>query len=91
MEKIQLVIIDKEKDNIRKISSLIKDVSNLEIIHTSTTLMDLEILLEDRIVTVVLIGPSFALNDLEKLLKTNRNYNGKKMSNLKTPNARKPI
>lgn len=73
MEKIQIVIIDKEKDNIRKISSLIKDVSNLEIIHTSTTLMDLEILLEDRIVTVVLIGPSFALDDLEKLLKTNRN------------------
>jgi pilus assembly protein CpaE len=73
MEKIQIVIIDKEKDNIRKISSLIKDVSNLEIIHTSTTLMDLKILLEDRIVTVVLIGPSFALDDLEKLLKTNRN------------------
>jgi pilus assembly protein CpaE len=35
--------------------------------------MDLEILLKDRIVTVVLIGPSFALDDLEKLLKANSN------------------
>lgn len=73
MEKIQIVIIDKEKDNIGKISSLIKDVTSLEIIHTSTTLEDLKILLEDRIVAVVLIGPSFALNDLEWLLKINRN------------------
>ena len=73
MEKIQIVIIDKEKDNIEKISSLIKDISSVEIIQTSTTFRDLEILLEDRIVTVVLIGPSFALDDLEKLLKTNSN------------------
>ncbi len=73
MEKIQIVIIDKEKDNIEKISSLIKDVSSVEIIQTSTTLEDLKILLEDRIVAVVLIGPSFALNDLEWLLKINSN------------------
>ena len=73
MEKIQTVIIDKEKDNIEKISSLIKDISSLEIIQKSTTLRDLQILLEDRIVTVVLIGPSFALDDLEELLSANSN------------------
>ncbi|MCK5567636.1 MAG: P-loop NTPase [Actinomycetia bacterium] len=73
MEKIQIVIIDKEKDNIEKISSLIKDISSLEIIQKSTTLRDLQILLEDRIVTVVLIGPSFALDDLEELLSANSN------------------
>lgn len=73
MEKIQTVIIDKEKDGIKKISSLLKDVSNLEIIQTSSTIKDLEILLNDRMVSIVLIGPSFDLNDLEKLLKANSN------------------
>ena len=73
MEKIQTVIIDKEKDNIKKISSLLKDVSDLEVIQTSSTLKDLKILLDDRMVSIVLIGPSFDLNDLEKLLKANNN------------------
>jgi pilus assembly protein CpaE len=73
MEKLQIVIIDKEKINIEKINSLVKDVSSVEVIHTSTTLEDLKILLEDRIVTVALIGPSFAIEDLEPLLKANRN------------------
>jgi pilus assembly protein CpaE len=73
MEKIQTVIIDKEKDSIKKISSLLKDVSDLEVIQTSSTLEDLKILLDDRMVSIALIGPSFDLNDLEKLLKANSN------------------
>ena len=73
MEKIQTVIIDKEKDNIEKISSLLKDVSNLEVIQTSSTLKDLKILLDDRMVSIALIGPSFNLDDLGKLLKANSN------------------
>ena len=73
MEKIQTVIIDKEKDSIIKISSLLKDVSDLEVIQTSSTLKDLKILLDDRMVSIALIGPSFDLNDLEKLLKANSN------------------
>jgi len=73
MEKIQTVIIDKEKDNIEKINSLLKNVSDLEVIQTSSTLKDLKILLDDRMVSIALIGPSFDLNDLEKLLKANNN------------------
>ncbi len=73
MEKIQTVIIDKEKDNIEKISSLLKDVSDLEVIQTSSTLKDLKILLDDRMVSIALIGPSFDLDDLGKLLKANSN------------------
>ena len=73
MEKIQTVIIDKEKDSIKRISSLLKDVSDLEVIQTSSTLKDLKILLDDRMVSIALIGPSFDLNDLEKLLKANSN------------------
>jgi pilus assembly protein CpaE len=73
MEKIQTVIIDKEKDSIKRISSLLKDVSDLEVIQTSSTLEDLKILLDDRMVSIALIGPSFDLNDLEKLLKANSN------------------
>jgi len=73
MEKIQTVIIDKEKDNIEKISSLLKDVSDLEVIQTSSTLKDLKILLDDRMVSIALIGPSFGLDDLGKLLKANSN------------------
>jgi len=73
MEKIQTVIIDKEKDGIKKISSLLKGISSLEVIQTSSTLKDLKILLDERIVSIVLIGPSFDLNDLEKLLKANSN------------------
>jgi len=73
MEKIQTVIIDKNKDNIEKIRSLLKNVSDLEVIQTSSALKDLKILLDDRMVSIALIGPSFDLNDLEKLLKANNN------------------
>ncbi|MCJ7473193.1 MAG: hypothetical protein MUP02_10400, partial [Actinobacteria bacterium] len=73
MEKIHTIIIDKDENNIKKIDSLLKDVSDLEVIQTSLTLKDLEILLEDRIVSIALIGPSFDLSDLEKLLKANSN------------------
>ena len=73
MDKIQTIIIDKEDSNIKKINSLIKDISDLEVIQTSSTLEDLKILLEDKMVTIVLIGPSYGLNDLDKLLKANSN------------------
>ena len=73
MDKIQTIIIDKEDSNIKKINSLIKDISDLEVIQTSSTLEDLKILLEDKMATIVLIGPSYGLNDLDKLLKVNSN------------------
>ena len=73
MDKIQTIIIDKEDNNIKRINSLIKDISDLEVIQTSSTLEDLKILLEDKMVTIVLIGPSYGLNDLDKLLKANSN------------------
>ncbi len=68
MVKVPLAIIDKEKKNIKKISSLVKDMSGIEVVQTSTDLGDLESILKEKIPTLVLLGPDFLLIDLKKIL-----------------------
>jgi pilus assembly protein CpaE len=72
MEKIQTVIIDKDKKNIDKIKSLLDDRKDLEVIQTGTKLGDLKILLEQKLAAIVFIGPGYELSNLEKLLTVNR-------------------
>jgi len=68
--KIPVIIIDKETENIDKVSGLLKNVPDVEIIQTSTNLKDLEIILKDKINSILFLGPIYQLDDVEKLLKS---------------------
>lgn len=72
MEKIQTIIIDKDNKTIDEIQSIITAASELEVIQTGTKLNDLKILLEQKLASVVIVGPGYKLGDLEKLLSDNR-------------------
>ncbi len=71
MEKVPIAIIDKEKGNIERVSSLLENLTEIEIIQTSTSLEDLELLFQEKLQTLVLLGPAYKLEDAQKLL---RNY-----------------
>jgi len=70
MGKIPAAIIDKEVNNIDKVRFLLEKFPDLEIIRSSTSLGDLEILLSDRKPCLIWIGPSYKLEDIEYLLKS---------------------
>ncbi len=70
MSKIPVAIIDKELNNIDKVSYLLEKFSDVNILRTSTSLGDLEVLLNKRIRCLVWIGPSYKLEDIEQILKT---------------------
>ena len=70
MNKTPVAIIDKEKNNVDKIRYLLEKFPDVEIIQSSTSLDDLEILLDERISSLVLIGPSYKLEDIEQLLRS---------------------
>jgi pilus assembly protein CpaE len=70
MSKTPVAIIDKELNNIDKISYLLEKFSDVDIIRTSTSLDDLEVLLDKRIQCLVWIGPAYILEDIEQILKS---------------------
>jgi len=67
MGKIPLVIIDKNKSNINKIESLVKNMTEVNISFKSTNLDDLELLLQEKAQSIVLLGPTYTLKIAEKL------------------------
>lgn len=68
MRKVPIVIIDKEKGNVEKISSLLENLTEIEIFQTSTSLEDLELLFQEKLQSLVLLGPDYKLEDVQKLL-----------------------
>ena len=70
MDKTQIIIIDREINNINKISSVLEKFSDIEVTQSSTSLDDLETLLDKKISSLVLVGPSYKLEDIEGLLKS---------------------
>ena len=70
MNKTPVAIIDKELNNIDKISYLLEKFSDVDIIRTSTSLEDLEMLLGKKVPCMVWIGPTYRLEDIEQLLKS---------------------
>ena len=70
MSKIPVVIIDREEENIKNISTLLKNVSDLEVIQSGPSLKDLEALFEEKIPAIVMIGPSYRIEEMEKILKS---------------------
>ncbi len=69
MEKVPIAVIDKEKGNIERVSSLLENLTEIEIIQTSTSLEDLELLFQEKLQTLVLLGPAYKVEDAQKLLR----------------------
>jgi len=67
MAKIPVVIIDKKNSNVLKIESVVKNIPDIKINLKSSSIDDLEILLEENKYCVVLLGPSFILKDVENI------------------------
>ena len=67
---ILISLIDKTEESIEKVSSLLKNISDIEINQTSTSIDDLEFIILEKIPSIVLIGPLYTLVDIENLLKT---------------------
>ncbi len=70
MTKIPVAIIDKHEENIRKISSLLENISELQIAGKSKSVNELEILLQEASPVLALLGPGYRLEDIEDILKT---------------------
>jgi len=68
MQKIPIGIIDKEENNIQKVIALLKNVKNIDSIKFSTNIRDVEILLIKKKPILVLIGPTYKLDDFEEFL-----------------------
>ncbi|MFO7928540.1 MAG: P-loop NTPase [Candidatus Humimicrobiaceae bacterium] len=69
MKKIPVAIIDKEEQSIKRIGSLLGNISDLDIIQKSRSINDLEILLQESSPMLVFVGPNYRLEDIEEILK----------------------
>ena len=70
MDNILITLIDKTEESIGRVSRLLRNLSDLELGQTSTSLDDLRSLMLEKIPAIVLVGPLYTLVDLENLLKT---------------------
>ena len=68
MQKIPIGIIDKDENNIQKVVALLKNVQNIDSIKFSTNIRDLEIILIKKKPILILIGPTYKLDDFEEFL-----------------------
>ncbi|MBU4293758.1 MAG: P-loop NTPase [Actinobacteria bacterium] len=68
MKKIPIGIIDKDENNIQKVVALLKNVQNIDSIKFSTNIRDIEMLLIKKKPILVLIGPTYKLDDFEEFL-----------------------
>jgi pilus assembly protein CpaE len=68
MKKISIGIIDKDENNIQKVVALLKNVQNIDSIKFSTNIKDIEIILIKKKPILVLIGPTYKLDDFEEFL-----------------------
>ncbi|MCL4378158.1 MAG: hypothetical protein M1409_07250 [Actinobacteria bacterium] len=73
MIKIPVVIIDKENSNIQKVTESLKSKIEIPGIKFSTSLKDLEIMLDKKEHVIILIGPSFKVEDIESTLISKKN------------------
>ncbi|MFC2159363.1 CpaE family protein [Actinomycetota bacterium] len=67
MGKIPVALIDKNKSNIDKIESLVKNIPEVTVSLKSVNLDDLEFLLQEKAESIVFLGPTFTLKAAEKL------------------------
>jgi pilus assembly protein CpaE len=72
MNKIPVVIIDKQEKIIDKIALDLESLNNIDSVKFSSNILDIESLLSKKYPYLVFIGPSYNLSDLEDML---INYN----------------
>ena len=70
MDNILITLIDKTEESIGRVSRLLRNLSDLDIGQTGTSLDDLRSLMLEKIPAIVIVGPLYTLVDLENLLKT---------------------
>ena len=68
MKKVPVILIEKDEKNIQRILPIIKAYSNLDSIKFSNNILDLEIVLVRKMPSVVFIGPSHSLAEIEEML-----------------------
>jgi pilus assembly protein CpaE len=66
---IGIIVFDKNKEISNKIISLLKNISGLDVIGSENGLLDLETMLKQKEPAIVIIGPSYGLDEIEGLLK----------------------
>jgi len=69
--KIPVVVLDKEEKNIKKIVTLLRTNPELEINKVSGNLDLFELILQEKSSSIVLLGPSYKLEDIEKIILAN--------------------
>ncbi|MBL7060642.1 MAG: hypothetical protein ISS13_02265 [Actinobacteria bacterium] len=74
MDKIPIFITDKKIDTIEKIAAFIKNFSDFKIIKTSTDVKDLKKILEEEVPTIILLGPHYTIDDIEKFVALYKDY-----------------
>ena len=68
MQKIPIGIIDKDENIIQKVVAQLKNIPNIDSIKFSTNIRDVELLLIKKKPILILIGPTYKLDDFEEFL-----------------------
>lgn len=76
MRKIPVILIEKDEKNIQKILSQLRASSSLNSIKFSNNIFDLEVVLAKKNPTVVFIGPSYSISEMEEMLNLYNNSLG---------------
>ncbi|GFP32091.1 pilus assembly protein CpaE [Candidatus Hakubella thermalkaliphila] len=68
MEKVSVVLIDREVQSLQRVRELLEDAPGIEVVDRSTDLHELDFHLSQRIVAVILVGPGYQIEDVTPIL-----------------------
>ena len=74
MDKIPVFVTDKKIDTLEKITEFIKNFSDFKVIKASTDVKDLKKILDEGVPTIILLGPYYTIDDIEKFVALHKNY-----------------
>ena len=69
--KTSIIIIDKTEESLERILKLLKNISDIEILQTSTDIEEIKYFIKQKTPHIIIMGPSFSLNDIEYFQKVN--------------------
>jgi len=74
MDKIPVFVTDKKIDTLEKITEFIKNFSDFKVIKASTDVKDLKKILDEGVPTIILLGPYYTIDDIEKFVALHKDY-----------------
>ena len=74
MDKIPIFITDKKIDTIERITAFVKNFEDFKIIKASTDIKDLKKILKEEVPTIILLGPHYTIDDIEKFVALYKDY-----------------